>query len=158
MFANLGKPGDGQAKESTAASAAPAGTATGSNALGSSTIGPAPNAQSRLKNKSMDEIITRWASDLSKYQKEFQAQADKVAAWDRMLLENGNVISKLYSKTFQAERDTSEVQKQLSTVETQQDELSEWLDRYEREVDEMMARQIGPGESLQGPDQDRERT
>lgn len=106
----------------------------------------------------MDEIITRWASDLSKYQKEFQAQAEKVAAWDRMLLENGNAISKLYSKTFQAERDTAEVQKQLSAVEGNQEELSQWLDRYEREVDEMMARQVVQGEGIQGPDQERERT
>lgn len=106
----------------------------------------------------MDEIITRWASDLSKYQKEFQAQAEKVASWDRMLLENGNSISKLYSKTFQAERDTAEVQKQLTAVENNQDELSVWLDKYEREVDEMMARQVGQGEGLQGPDQERERT
>jgi len=106
----------------------------------------------------MDEIITRWSSDLSKYQKEFQVQAEKVAAWDRMLLDNGNAISKLYSKTFQAERDTAEVQKQLSAVESHQDELSQWLDRYEREVDDMMAKQVGQGSGLQGPDQERERT
>jgi nuclear pore complex protein Nup62 len=143
---------------SSSAQAPAIGAAGPTNALGASTTGPAPTPQSRLKNKSMDEIITRWASDLSKYQKDFQAQAEKVAAWDRMLLDNGNAISKLYSKTFQAERDTAEVQKQLSAVESHQDELSSWLDRYEKEVDEMMARQVGQGEGLQGPDQERERT
>lgn len=106
----------------------------------------------------MDEIITRWASDLSKYQKEFQSQAERVAEWDRALLDNGNSISKLYSKTFQAERDIAEVEKQLTAVEGHQEELGMWLDRYEREVDEMMARQVGQGEGLQGPDQERERT
>ena len=131
--------------------------ASGTN-LGSSTAGPAPAPQSRLKNKSMDEIITRWASDLSKYQKEFQTQAAKVSSWDRALVQNSNDISKLYSRTFQAERDTAEVQKQLSVVEGHQDELEQWLDRYEKEVDELMARQIGQGEGLQGPDQERERT
>ena len=75
-----------------------------------------------------------------------------------MLLENGNSISKLYSKTFQAERDIAEVEKQLTSVEGHQDELSQWLDRYEREVDEMTSRQIGQGDGLQGPDQERERT
>ena len=94
----------------------------------------------------------------SKYQKEFQAQADKVATWDSMLVENSNEISKLYSKTYQAERDISEVQRQLSSVEGQQDELSQWLDRYEREVDEMLNKQIGRGDRGQGPDQERERT
>lgn len=135
----------------------PAAGTTGTN-VGSSTAGPAPTPQSRLKNKSMDEIITRWASDLSKYQKDFQTQAAKVSSWDRALVQNSNDISKLYSRTFQAERDTVEVQKQLSVVEGHQDELEQWLDRYEKEVDELMARQVGQGETLQGPDQERERT
>lgn len=150
--------GGNASKPAQDTSTKPAESSSTTGTLGASTAGPVPATQSRLKNKSMDEIITRWASDLSKYQKEFQAQAEKVAAWDRMLIENGNAISKLYSKTFQAERDTAEVQKQLSAVESHQDELSHWLDRYEREVDEMMARQVGQGEGMQGPDQERERT
>lgn len=112
----------------------------------------------RLKNKTMDEIITRWASDLLKYQKEFQDQATKVAAWDRLLVENGEKIQKLYSSTFEAERATTEIERQLATVEGQQTELESWLDRYEAEVDEMFIRQVGQGETLQGPDQERERT
>jgi len=106
----------------------------------------------------MDEIITRWASDLSKYQKEFQDQAVKVASWDRLLVENGDKIQKLYTSTFEAERASAEVERQLASVESQQDELTAWLDRYEGEVDEMFSRQVGQGEALQGPDQERERT
>jgi len=106
----------------------------------------------------MDEIITRWASDLSKYQKEFQAQAEQVAIWDRTLVENSDKISKLYSKTFQAERDAAEVERQLTLVEGQQEELGMWLERYEKEVDEMIKNQVRGREGLQGPDQERERT
>ena len=106
----------------------------------------------------MDEIITRWASDLSKYQKEFHEQANKVAEWDRLMVENGEKIQKLYASTFEAEKASAEVERQLSTVESQQDELAAWLDRYESEVDEMFSRQVGPNETLQGPDQERERT
>ncbi|KAK2757008.1 FG-nucleoporin nsp1 [Arachnomyces sp. PD_36] len=146
-----------------AASAAPAATpaaapATSTPNLGASTAGPVPPAQSRLKNKTMDEIITRWATDLTTYQKEFQSQAEKVAMWDRMLAENSNKVQKLFANTVDAERATQEVERQLASVEGQQDELSAWLDRYEREVDDMTAKQVGPGESLQGPDQERERT
>jgi nuclear pore complex protein Nup62 len=36
--------------------------------------------------------------------------------------------------------------------------LAAWLDRYEADVDEMFTRQVGPGENLQGPDQEREKT
>ena len=159
LFGTLGK-----SSSSSAPSQAPVQitTSTSDGApttnLGTSTTGPAPPAQSRLKNKSMDEIITRWASDLLKYQKEFQRQAEKVATWDRMLVENSDKIQKLYGSTLEAERATSEVERQLTAVENDQSELAGWLDHYESEVDAMMSNQIGQGESLQGPDQERERT
>ena len=125
--------------------------------MSGSTIGPAPPAQSRLKNKSMDDIITRWATDLSKYQKEFQAQAEKVARWDRMLVDNSEKIQKLYGQTLEAERATTEVERQLSAVESDQAELEGWLNHYEREVDAMIKQQ-GDGEAASGPDAERQRT
>lgn len=77
-----------------------------------------------------------------------------------MLVDNGDKISKLYNRTFRAEQDAREVEKQLSKVEDQQEELGMWLDRYEREVDEMVNR-MGGGQGsgeLQGVDAERERT
>ena len=134
------------------------GTGSSNANIGASTSGPPPTTQSRLKNKSMDEIITRWASDLSKYQKEFQKQAERVAAWDRMLVENSEKIQKLYGSTLEAERATTEVERQLTAVENDQNELEIWLDYYEKEVDSLTSKQIGQGESLHGPDSERERT
>lgn len=106
----------------------------------------------------MDEIITRWATDLSKYQKEFKEQAAKVAEWDRMLVENGEKIQKLYTSTYEAERASNEIERQLSNVESQQEELTAWLDRYEQDLNELYAKQIGTSEQVAGPDQERERT
>ncbi len=120
-------------------------------------MGPPP-ALVRLKNKTMDEIITRWASDLSKYQKDFQEQALKVASWDRLMVDNGEKIQKLYITTHEAKSQAAEIEKQLTNVEQNQAELESWLDRYEAEVDEMFSRQVGQGDALQGPDQERERT
>ncbi len=105
----------------------------------------------------MDEIITRWASDLTKYQKEFKQQASKVAEWDRLLVQNGEKIQKLFTSAYEAERASNEIEHQLSSIESQQNELEEWLDRYEREVDDLAAKQAGPNENA-GPDQERERT
>ncbi|ODH28353.1 hypothetical protein ACO22_03954 [Paracoccidioides brasiliensis] len=141
----------------TTACTTPTTTATASG-LGASIVGPPPPAQSRLKNKTMDEIITRWATDLTKYQKEFQEQAEQVATWDRMLVDNGTKVQKLYGNTVDAERATQEVERQLASVEGQQDELSSWLDRYEQEVQALLSKQVGTTDSLQGPDQERERT
>jgi len=106
----------------------------------------------------MDEIITRWATDLSKYQKEFKEQASKVAEWDRMLVENGEKIQKLYSSTYEAERVSNEIERQLASVEGQQDELAAWLDRYEADLNELFVKQIGTKGQVAGPDQERERT
>jgi nuclear pore complex protein Nup62 len=120
-------------------------------------MGPASQLP-RLKNKTMDEIITRWATDLSKYQKEFKEQASKVAEWDRMLVDNGEKIQKLYSSTYESMRASGEIERQLAGVESQQDELSAWLDRYEQELNDLFTKQIGPGDQVAGPDQERERT
>jgi nuclear pore complex protein Nup62 len=126
-------------------------------------MGPASQLP-RLKNKTMDEIITRWATDLAKYQKEFKDQASKVAEWDRMLVENGEKIQKLYTSTYEAERANAEIDRQLSNVESQQDELGAWLDRYEADLNELFAKSPGAGggatseQAAAGPDQERERT
>ena len=112
----------------------------------------------RLKNRTMDEILNRWATDLSRYQEEFKEQASQVAAWDRLLVENGDKIQKLYLNTFEAEKASREVERHLVAVESQQSELEAWLDKYELEVDALFTKQIGPGEQLTGPDQERERT
>jgi nuclear pore complex protein Nup62 len=105
----------------------------------------------------MDEILTRWATDLTKHQKEFQNLATKVATWDEILVQNTETITKLLAKTLQAERDAAEVEKQLSHVEGQQEELEQWLDRYEKEADEMIQRAGLTGE-MGGADVERERT
>lgn len=112
----------------------------------------------RLKNKTMDEILNRWATDLSKYQKEFKEQASQVAAWDRLLVENGDKIQKLYLNTFEAEKASREVERHLVNVESQQEELESWLDKYEAEVDTLYSKQFNPSEQLTGPDQEREQT
>ena len=140
IFGNQGQPASSSSAQpaTSLASETPANLAAG---LGTSTVGPAPPAQSRLKNKSMDEIITRWASDLSTYQKEFQKQAEVVSAWDRMLVENSDKIQKLYGNTLEAERATTEVERQLTTVENDQAELQLWLEHYEQELSQMMSNQ-----------------
>ncbi|KAL8960491.1 MAG: hypothetical protein Q9193_002810, partial [Seirophora villosa] len=157
----FGKPGQAATSSAAAQSNVPATETQGNTkaaantTFGQSTSGPAPSAQSRLKNKSMDEVITRWASDLAKYQKEFQKQAEKVASWDHMLVENSEKIQKLYGSTLEAERATAEVERQITTVENDQDELESWLVRYEEKVDQMIS---SSGDSLHGPDLERERT
>lgn len=106
----------------------------------------------------MDEIITRWASDLQKYQGEFKGQAEKISKWDRLLIDNGEKIQKLFISTHEAEKATNEIDKQLQSVESQQNELEAFLDKYETDIDGLFEQQIGNSDQLNGPDQERERT
>jgi nuclear pore complex protein Nup62 len=83
----FGQPKKPEVSATSQATGQPAATSTVDNAskstsLGASMTGPRPHPQSTLKNKSMDEIINRWANDLAKYQKEFQKQAMKISEWD----------------------------------------------------------------------------
>ncbi|KAK4939548.1 FG-nucleoporin nsp1 [Elasticomyces elasticus] len=149
----------------TTTTAAPAtGTATaplgGQSTVGAqtSTAGPAPPAQSRLRNKTMDEILTRWATDMSRYSKEFKEQAETIARWDQLIVDNSSKIDKLYVRTRTCERQTMSVDMQLAAVENQQTELESWLTKYENDVDDMLAKDNANPSELGGPDQERERT
>lgn len=74
-------------------------------------------------------------------------------------MQNTDKISKLYSKTFQAERDAVEVEKQISAVEGEQEELEQWLNKYEGEV-EALLQKVGANDrnGTEGVDAERERT
>lgn len=106
----------------------------------------------------MDEILTRWASDLTRYTKDFKQHAETIAKWDQMIVDNSSKIDKLYVKTRTCEKQTMSVEMQLNAVENQQNELESWLSRYENDVDEMLAKESGVQTELGGPDQERERT
>lgn len=78
-----------------------------------------------------------------------------------MLVENGEKIQRLFNSTHEAERASNEIERQLQGVESQQEELGAWLDRYEQELDELYAKQgvnLAREEQITGPDQERERT
>ncbi|RVX74775.1 hypothetical protein B0A52_01052 [Exophiala mesophila] len=146
------------------ASAAPTANTTSPFAVSgvggaqTSTAGPPPPAQSRLRNKTMDEILTRWATDMTRYSKEFKEHAETIARWDQLIVDNSSKIDKLYVKTRTCERQTMSVDMQLAAVENQQTELESWLSKYEGEVDEMLAKDNLNSSEMGGPDQERERT
>ena len=106
----------------------------------------------------MDEILTRWATDLSKYTRDFKTHAETVAKWDQIIVDNSSKIDKLYVRTRTCEKQTMSVEMQLSAVENQQAELENWLTKYENDVDEMLAKESSNPSEAGGPDQERERT
>lgn len=96
-----------------------------------------------------------WSTSLATHQKTFSNLAQQISNWDRMLVENMGKITGLYGRCFQAERDVSEVERQLSAVEHGQVEMEQVLERYEAWVDEMVEGSEGYGGEVDG---ERERT
>lgn len=102
--------------------------------------------------------MTRWATDLTKYTKDFKSHADTVAKWDQIIVDNSSKIDKLYVKTRTCEKQTMSVELQLSAVENQQSELESWLTKYENDVEAMLSKEAATPSEVGGPDQERERT
>ncbi|KAI9591776.1 Nsp1-like C-terminal region-domain-containing protein [Syncephalis fuscata] len=112
----------------TAATAATTATTT------ASTSAAAAGESNRLKGRSLENIVSLWASELDQHTREFHRRAQQVSDWDRILIENGNQISKLVNETTRLESAQSEVERQLEYIETQQRDLSHVLDVYEDRV------------------------
>lgn len=74
------------------------------------------------------------------------------------MVENSSKIATLYGRCFQAERDCSEVERQLTNVEHTQYEIELALDKYESEIDKLMETGGVSNESIGGVDAERERT
>jgi nuclear pore complex protein Nup62 len=53
---------------------------------------PAVAPPSMLRGKTVDEIVSRWTSELDTHVREFNAYAAEVAAWDRALIQNANNV------------------------------------------------------------------
>ncbi|ORX91459.1 hypothetical protein K493DRAFT_227920 [Basidiobolus meristosporus CBS 931.73] len=105
----------------------------------------------------MDEILNKWSSELTQYTKKFHEQAVEVAEWDRVLVENGEKISKLYTETVAAEATQANIDQNLEYIDSQQQELSSILDAYESQVRELLDGGLARGEGVQPADEEREK-
>lgn len=104
---------------------------------GSTSAVKASPTPSLLRNKTLDEITQRWTGELESQQKEFSKIGQEVKAWDGVLRQNAEQISRIYNQTLQAEQSQSAVDQSLDYIEAQQRELDVVLSKYERETEEL---------------------
>ncbi|KAJ3211488.1 FG-nucleoporin nsp1 [Entophlyctis luteolus] len=126
------------AATSQAAATAPSLATTANavtNAAASSTV-TAPGLKA-LKGKTLDEMLTKWQQDLDNCTKDFHRQAVEVSLWDRMLIENGHDISKLYQSITKVDETQTQIEQTLEYIDAQQLELAAVLDQYETTVRQM---------------------
>ncbi|EFP77121.2 uncharacterized protein PGTG_03077 [Puccinia graminis f. sp. tritici CRL 75-36-700-3] len=91
-------------------------------------------APSLLKGKTLEDLVARWNSELDERVEDFKHTANEIAAWDQVLIQNGDQISMLYDELQQIEPMQQSIDQTLDYVETQQQELSVALDDYERQL------------------------
>jgi nuclear pore complex protein Nup62 len=128
-----------------------------------------------LRGKTVDEIVTKWTTDLDNHVRDFNAHASEVASWDRALIQNGNNVrlyasktygvaellgmqlSALYNMVLAAEQEQNEIDQSLDHIEQHQRDLSATLDVYEKSAEEVLGGQGGSLRALDTGPADTER-
>jgi nuclear pore complex protein Nup62 len=90
-----------------------------------------------LKNKTVEEIINMWNSELEEDAITFRRQAIEIAKWDRILLENSDKILALHGNVKRVELAQKQLDSNLEMISRQQGELHELMDQLEAEVDKV---------------------
>nr|CAG4642093.1 EOG090X0EZJ [Eurycercus lamellatus] len=101
-------------------------TATSGTTSTSSTVNPATSGNA-LTFRQLEESINKWSVDLDEQEKVFLNQARSVAAWDRLLVNNGEKIVSLSDSVNRVKKDQVRLESELDFVRAQQRELEEML-------------------------------
>lgn len=99
--------------------------------------------ESRLKNKSLDEITDQWASDVENYKREFQDSGSNIKKWDTILFEGRGKITRLVTESKEAERTQSIIDNALEQLESEQLDMEKLFDYYEAVLGEMEMESLG---------------
>ncbi|CAH7689501.1 nucleoporin 62kDa [Phakopsora pachyrhizi] len=100
---------------------------------------------SLLRGKTLEDLVARWNSELDDRVSDFKHTANEIAAWDQVLIQNGDQISMLYEELQRIDPIQSSIDQTLDFVETQQNELSNALQEYERQLSDQPQDYSTPG-------------
>lgn len=88
----------------------------------------------QLTYKQLEELINKWALELTDYEKTFLDQAAQVNSWDRLLMENGEKITELNAGVESVKAEQKRLDQELDFIMAQQQELEEMLKPLEDAV------------------------
>lgn len=91
-----------------------------------------------LRGKTLEEIVNNWSAELDERTREFGDLAGEVREWDRVLRQNGEKISELYTSVLPLSSMQGQISSSLDYIEAQQKDLSAILDNYEAQVGDLV--------------------
>lgn len=86
----------------------------------------------------MEDILKKWNAELDLQTGEFHKIGQQVSRWDRVILENGTKISKIYKALQGTQNMQREIDQSLEYIEAQQNELDSTLDAYHSQIKDLL--------------------
>ncbi|KAI9137685.1 Nsp1-like C-terminal region-domain-containing protein, partial [Paraphysoderma sedebokerense] len=98
----------------------------------------------------LEEILNKWTTELDSHVLQFHSLANSIQQTDLSLIQNGNLLSKLYNDYVNLSNLQSSIDQNLEFISSQQAELNEILDGYERNVEELISSSAASGSGYAG--------
>ncbi|RWW14303.1 hypothetical protein GW17_00021936 [Ensete ventricosum] len=95
----------------------------------------APKLPSEITEKTIEQIIKDWNTELQERTAKFQWQATAFAEWDMRILQNRNILIWLEAEVAKVVETQTNLEKQLELIETHQQEVDKALERMEQEAE-----------------------
>jgi nuclear pore complex protein Nup62 len=109
-------------------------TTTNTSNNTTSNINTSNNQELKLKNKTLDDIISMWNSNLDTRSNEFKKYSNEIAQKDLQIIENSLKISKLVVELEKLAELETEINSNLDYIEAQQQELDALINQYSLDI------------------------
>lgn len=93
------------------------------------------DAAARIKNKSVEEILSQWSTDLDRHVSSFLDQTLLLQQWDEQLLSNADAISAIQQQAADIQSKQAAINRAIDVCDTQQKELNAHLTQLEATLD-----------------------
>lgn len=90
-----------------------------------------------MNYRQLEEAINKWTQELEEQEAVFLDQATQVNAWDRLLIENGDMITQLNSDVEKVKTDQQRLDQELDFILGQQSELEDMLKPLELALEQL---------------------
>ena len=93
----------------------------------------------RIKNKTVEEILSQWSTDLDRHVSSFLDQALLLQQWDEQLLSNADAIAAIQQQAADIQAKQAAINRAIDVCDSEQKELNAHLAQLEATLDTLPA-------------------